>query len=108
MLFSPNGNLVIYTKNGGFKWGSHNNLKIPLELKKVKMKTDGTYYWTFWFHADVTQKKNTDLRGKFCVISVIFICVTSARKMSSSVASMPWFVPSRTMLQTQFNRASGV
>ena len=47
----------------------------------------GAHYWTFWFHADVTQKKNTDLRGKFCVTSVLFICVTSARKMSSSVVS---------------------
>ena len=41
--------------------------------------------WTFWFHADVTQKKNTDLRGKFCVTSVLFICVTSVRKKSSNV-----------------------
>lgn len=42
-ILQPDGNLVIYTKNDGFKWGSYNNLKIPLKANKVLIQKDGNF-----------------------------------------------------------------
>jgi len=43
MILQNDGNLVIYTNSGGFKWGSFNNLQVPLKAKKVIIQSDGNF-----------------------------------------------------------------